>query len=544
MLHVRAQRLLPCLVVLWTCLAIACVFLLTLGTDEAWVLNGIRSCQEPPVAYLTSEPNETNGGLFAAANLVLEILFGSQVWVHRLFSLFSVLSLIAIAASTIGISKASLATRCIAIAPLLSIPGTAEVGAIALGTGTGVTLLVLAAVVWYRSSTPGIGRVILCGGLFGLAAASRFDLCLFGPAFLLVDSVHSSRDGAVRIRWPGRALCVVMLAAAIFVANIIVMQSIIARLEVITDVQPMMNATGTSSLLKFLDYPRTLNKIVIAQSFAPLGLLALAALLPFLATPECAEPSRSNVSLWLFLIGVGWTLWFGWLFQAPIPHLRYLWPSLACFAIVAGHGLALLYENSRGAPSRFRSLGILLIAAALIAGGTLTSFRSIVIGESDYLSWEWSREMALDYFRRFQHLDDQRDVMEYLRDLPSDETIVCLGKPFPFRYLAHRPIVPIEEFIERPAGMREEAYLIVPPAIGTYLCLSPEAFHWIELNCELSAQFGRYSIYIMPPDLPSEPEILIPARANYWQHPQSIPWSDWDALWKDSPDQQIPASVR
>ena len=53
-----------------------------------------------------------------------------------------------------------------------------------------------------------------------------------------------------------------------------------------------------------------------------------------------AEPwiqDRKFLALTLF---AGWVLWLGWMLSSPIPHLRYLWPSLVCFAILAGRGLA------------------------------------------------------------------------------------------------------------------------------------------------------------------------------------------------------------
>jgi hypothetical protein len=378
--------------------------------------------------------------------------------------------------------------------------------------------------------------VILCGCLFGLAAASRSELCLFAPALLVVASVRPAPDGHITFRLPARALTLVLIAAGFFIANIKIMQSITARLEVVTNVEPIGMSTGASSLLRILDYPRSLNKVVIGQSFAPLGLLAVVSLLPLLIRGPAGERNRGRVAYCFFLIGVGWTIWLGWLFQAPIAHLRYLWPSLACFAFVAGQALAHLYQKSLEDNQTYRCLSILAISAALIVGGSLSTFRSVVMGENNYLSWEWSREMAADYFRRFQHLRDQRDAMEYLRQVPNEETIVCLGRAFTLRYLTHRPIYSIEEYIEQSASARGLAHLVIPPAIGTYLCLSPQGFEWIERNCELEAQFGRYSVYVMPPQLPSEPQILVPARTNYWGHPQSISWSDWDTIWKKPAD--------
>lgn len=80
-------------IILWTLLAVAAVFVMSLGTDEAWVLNGLRSTLHPQVPNLSTELIVTSGGVFALLNLVMEWAAGPQIWLHRLVSLlFLVLS--------------------------------------------------------------------------------------------------------------------------------------------------------------------------------------------------------------------------------------------------------------------------------------------------------------------------------------------------------------------------------------------------------------------------------------------------------------------
>ena len=116
--YTLGEHCLRWLTAIWGTLVIACMFLLTLGTDEAWVLNGLRSCLEPVVADLSSEVIETNGGLFAAANILLELLFGSQVWIHRLFSVACLLGLVLVTSHSTGFPTDSRTVQCITIAPL------------------------------------------------------------------------------------------------------------------------------------------------------------------------------------------------------------------------------------------------------------------------------------------------------------------------------------------------------------------------------------------------------------------------------------------
>ena len=81
-------------VIVWVILALASVFLITPNTDETWILLALRSFLEPPIADYSIEPVPTSGGLFLLVNILLESLFGSIVWVHRLFSFFCFVALL------------------------------------------------------------------------------------------------------------------------------------------------------------------------------------------------------------------------------------------------------------------------------------------------------------------------------------------------------------------------------------------------------------------------------------------------------------------
>jgi hypothetical protein len=511
---------------LWGLAAFGCVFLTTLATDEAWVLNGLRSYLRPAVQDLSSEPIVTNGGLFALANLALERAFGSRVWVHRLFSVGCLLVLVAIVSWLGRRRQRPIKLDYLAIAPLLAVPGTAEVGTAALGTSTAVALLVLASALWSGSSAPGMGRILLCGLLFGLGAASRFDLVLFAPALLLVSSIRLDERSRPRLQVPWQALAATGVGLVLFAANQVLMART-AHGIVESRVSSTVVAASTGFSGYLLDYPKQLNRLMVGLGFASPGLLALASAAPFWRTGGAPPDSDAARRLAILILVTAWILWLGWILRAPIPHLRYLWPSLALFAIVGGMGLSTLYARYAAASDSRMALLCQFVALGFVLGGLAGTSRSLVMGESDYLAWEWSREMGTDYFRRFQHVQDQRSAAAYLRNrIPHDATVFSYI-PFALRYLADRPVVSAGDTnLSGPRGRK--TYLVLTPAVGTYLYLCPEAFGWIERHGRLEAQFGRYSFYELPDGPPSDGSLLRVSRTNYERHPLSRAWFGHD----------------
>jgi hypothetical protein len=514
------------LVWIWIAMAIAAPFLTTLGADEAWVLNGLKSYLHPAVPYLSSEPIKANGGLFALANLGLEYAFGSRLWIHRLFSLACLLLLLAMVSWRARWRRPAAALDYVAIAPFLGVPGTAEVGTAALGTSTGAMLLVLASRVWTASEAPRPGRVIIAGILFGLAASSRFDLALFAPALILVSSVDFDRGFGPRLAFPWSALGAVFIALGLFAANHIVMSwAAHALVTASPNISAVMAGTGVSAA-SLLDYPKTLNRLFVGLGFAGPGLLVLASVVAF--WPPAGEPHPGPGSGRRFAIvtlAIACALGLGWVLGAPIPHLRYLWPSLALFAILGGIGLSRIYGAYAVQGESMGMAVCLLVALGLVLGGIGGTFRSLVMGESDYMSFEWSREMGADYFRRFQHVKDQRAAVEYLRNgIPKDAIVLSHGPEHALRYLGERPVVHAGGQMPFITAKSQRTFLVLTPGVGTYQYLRPETFTWIEAHGRLKAQFGRYSFYELPDGPPDDPDVLVLSRTNYERHPGSEFW--------------------
>ncbi|HUQ38269.1 MAG TPA: hypothetical protein VM144_18010 [Aestuariivirga sp.] len=507
---------------IWLILAIAMVFLTTLGTDEAWVLNGLKSLLLPWTPDASSEPISTNGGLFALVNLVLEFMLGSIVWVHRLFSLACLLALVGVLLFRWPGPPLKMQFRILFVAPLLGLPGTAEIGTTALGTSTAVLLVFLAAGAWTSSDRPGAGRILACGLLFGLGAASRFDLVLFAPALFLAECLRIYRD-KLKYATIARTLAVIGIGLAIFAANQILLSPSAYPSTPENGFQRLLGTTGIAS--SFLNYPFILNRISLSIGFFPPVLIAIC-LAGFIWRQRAGESVADSLKAerfraLLFIIGI--VLWTSWMLRSPIPHLRYIWPALACFAILLGFLLVQLLRDALKSGEWKKVVFCQITALALIITGIAGSTRNIVMGETNYMSWEWSGEMSRDYFRRFQHVQDQIAAFDYVKNqIPADATILSYV-PFGLRYKTGRPI--LNAITELPdAANGRKFYLVLPPDVGTYLYLDAGSYGWITENSDLRAQFGRYSIYELRTLPPAGSDLLNLARTNYVGHPLSKNW--------------------
>jgi len=510
-------------VVVWALLAVAAVFVMTLGTDEAWVLNGLRSVLHPQVEHLSTELIVTSGGPFALVNVVLEWAAGSRVWLHRLVSLACLglaFALVLRHGSKVGSPAAA---RWVMLAPLLAVPGAAEVGTAALGTSMGLCLMLAALTLWASTRAALAWRVAGGGLLYGLAAAARFDLVLVGPAVLLASSVRLTPERRIALRLNFGAWAFVAIGIALFLLNQWLM-SLPANAMPATEVSASTGLDPWS-----LNYPKQLNQWFTLTTLAPLSWLAVMTVSAFWWPQATTATSPSGAPRFETLLAVtGAVLLAAWLVRAPIPHLRYAFPALFCFAALAAFGLReLLVRALASGPTRHVLL-CYCVALAFVFGSIGSTTRSLVMSDSDYASWEWTHEMPFDYFRRFEARQHQQDAAAYLRDqLPADARLYSYV-PYALRYLTNRPVVAIDRALVNGAAdaavPHTQRYLVLTPAVGSYFSMKPGSAMWILAQAPLVKQIGRYSIYRLPAGTDADLSNLRLSRSSYDGHPGSAAW--------------------
>ncbi len=530
MLDAALKKGLGILIGAWLALAVACLFLITLGTDEAWVLNGLRSTLEPVVPGMSGDVMYTSGGVYALANLGLEWAFGSVVWVHRAASMAWLLALVVLVARLGARPGRTWTTAALTVAPMIGLPGTAEVGTLALGHSAASFLLIAGILAWSRSERPGIGRAIAVGLLLGLAAATRPEIMMVVVPLVASGAIRPEGSGLGRFRVPWMTFVPVALVFGGLAANVALLQRISAPISMEDSLSRAAASTGMLNGLVggLLDYPRFLNKLVAGQSFEPFWALVFASIAPFWVRSD--DPAERRLSA--LLVATGWVLVFGWLFLSPLPHLRYLWASLACFAIPMGLALSRVYDRAIRDDRVPHALSCLVLAAASLLGGLGGSFRSIVLGNGDTLSWEWSHEISLDLYRRFQAIQDEHAAIEYLKtEIPPDATVFTYLQ-FNLIYRAHRPVFNLNYHLMNPDSppMKQRngpSYMVFTPAVGPFLYLDPKAYEWYAAHSTLVKQIGRYSFYRIDGGWPEKLEdrrLLHYYAVPYGRHPLSENW--------------------
>ena len=518
--NLLASRALALAISIWVLLAVAAIFVMTLGTDEAWVLNGLRSALRPQVQNLSTELIVTSGGVFALLNLAVEWTAGSQVWLHRLCSLLALGMAFALILRRVRTSGTPSLVQWLSVTPLMAVPGAIEVGTAALGTSVGLMLMVASMLVW---SAPSLGlakRVIYGGLLFGLAAASRFDLALFGFAVLLVSCVHHRSDGRIEVRLNLPAWAFVGIGMSVFLLNQWVMsQPANAMLA-----ENIGASTGLGGWA--LNYPKLLNHWSILNTHTPLSLLALMLLSAFWLAPAGGHTKFRDIPRFESLLAVtGLVLLAGWLFRAPIAHLRYAFPALFCFAALGAVGLQRFAIQSFANGTGRQWLLCQCLGLVFVIGSIGTTTRSLVMSDSDYASWEWTHEMPYDYFRRFEARQHQGKVAVFLRDQLAPDARLYSYVPYALRYLTERPMVAVDGPQQLDlATQYPNRYLVLTPAVGTYFYMNPKTADWLQANAQLVKQIGRYSVYQLPAGSDVDLENMQLRRTNYEKHPGSSPW--------------------
>jgi hypothetical protein len=393
----------------------------------------------------------------------------------------------------------------VAAAPLL-VPGTLMFGAQAYGTVLAFLLVTVGLMLWGELEHGTWRRRLLAGLLVGTAAATRPD-CVFA-LFAPLAAVLLTRRNRTHLL-DSMLVMIIGIFVFLFQAYLLWMFSVnvLWKPEAYADWNPFSIPFGYLIPLRLAYWS-------IGQSFMPFALAVLISLGWSRARLGINKPYGIDA-----LLAFAWLALLAWLFQAPIPHLRYLWSALAAFASVGMFTLALLLQ----AQTR-HSGNVLILGIALLAMGYLDGTRSFLHGESDILSWQLARQTSYSLeYGPFRHIQFQRAMVKRLLQIPPDEPIATIGLNTALSFLTRRTIVPVQAYYPekgkddfvtwRPATANPPVrprWLVSTPIVNNFpnSYMSHQLYNWIKSNCRVADRQGPYVLYEVFGSFPEKPDIF------------------------------------
>ena len=240
------------------------------------------------------------------------------------------------------------------------------------------------------------------------------------------------------------------------------------------------------------NYVKLFRKWEVLNGFLPVALAIAVSIVPYYA---CSNLFRFRQYL-ILALAAAWALLSFWLFLSPIPHLRYIWPALMVFFLILGICIGALYQAGTYRGIKWMRISALVITIALQCASVIAATRQIASGNSDILSWEWSRETELQPFSAFKQASMQRTFADYLvGNLPQDEQVGVLGACITLRYLTGLECVGFEEWKRGLVDLRKPPrFIVIDTMMGTYLYPDSEAFSKLISNSEIVYSNGGYSL--------------------------------------------------
>jgi len=491
------------------------IFAMTAGTDESWIVFGVRGLAEHG-QYGAESPYRSvhsTGGAYTAVAAGLHLLGGGRLEVVRLVSVLGLAGLLyliwRLANHSLGVKSDA---PWLMSAALLALPGTFMLGSEAFGEVLATALVVGGACLWGGSPGGAWGRRVWTGLLLGTAAATRLN-CIIALAALPLAALLVPGRRRSELTDAGIALIVGAVAFAIQ-SQLLVRISVDPGMAATTLTTSGFTLEGEHKLSYLI--PLTLDYWITAQNFLPFFVIAAVLLGWAWARTQVAAPQGAD-----FLIIFSVLVWGAWLVKAPIPHLRYLWPGLAALAIVGGLVLSVLARRLASSDRPLARAAPAWLAVSLLFTGYVDAARTYENGESDILSWQWQGATARRIeFGPLRALRSQKSIVARLKKIPSDQNIACIGFDTALSLLTRRPIVPVEAYypgVNHPdlqsaprASGPKPRWLAITPFVNRFPNggMTPALHRWIEQNCRMDCRFGPYVLYEVTGTYPESPAVL------------------------------------
>ena len=479
------------------------IFLLTAGTDECWIIRGARGLAEHGRfgAGSVFACAHSTGGVHTFCSAVLHWLGSGRLEVIRLLGPLALAGLLAIILrSTAQLSGRRDATRWAAASAVLAVHGTFMLGSQAYGEVLATALIFGGVSLWAREFKKPWHRCLVVGLVMGMGCAVRPN-CLPALAALPIGALLNHEN---RLREFKRGIVAGLIGALAFWIQWRVLLANSVDPERALENVDSYGIVGFWTVPIGFFIPLRLHYFMTSQDHLSLFVLIALSVAWAWARVRAAD-SRSGDVILVF----AWLLWAAWVFQAPVAHLRYLWPALVAFLVVGTQAMivAVVSAPPRVAPAWRRALW--LVAAGFVVSGYLDGARTYLFGESDVLSFEWQRASRHStQYGPFKHVQHQRSIVKRLMKIPAEQEVATVTKDTAMSFLTRRPIARVRDYydlggrwtVRPPKGIvegKKPRWIVITPGVNRHpaMYLSSKAYEWFDKNTRLSDRFGPYLLY-------------------------------------------------
>lgn len=479
---------------------------LTLEADEAWILLSATKAfgvAVPPTSALAN-PTVSTGGIYLLVQGLLALATPSLP-VHRAVSVIAAAGLLLLVYRALRRLGQPSARASAGTALMAAIPGFVLQAGLATGELLAVLFLVAALLHWASTGCRSSGGAIVTGLLLGLACATRIN-CAAAAAGLLAYALAAPRPSLRRFL---HAVLAVAVAAAVAGAMMALYYHLSDGSDAGNQAAYLSASTGVGTARKSI-FQLMQNIDIVGRYLPPLLLAGIVGAWLVLrlnpgkadqAAPAATGPTDgAGVLLFAGLAMLG-----AWVLVAPIPHLRYLWPALACLWLA---GTIVLLEACRG---RGPVAALVLHAGVLATAGAACLSTALLVANGEtlvlvYQTIGYVPRTPLDRAHRFAAAKNQAALSTFMAAQPASTRFFALTEPagYPLSYLSRRQVHPVTAMA--PATSDGSARLLILQPADAAIWRPGAAFdRWRRAHTRLVFRSGDMAAFEIAPEAPPPP---------------------------------------
>ncbi len=473
--------------------------LLSMEADEAWILLSTDYVfgVPAPVTNVLGSPTVTTGGPHLLVHGVLGWIT-SDLLAHRAVTLVAAAGLLLLVYRALRRADTPVGRAVAGTALFAAVPGFVLQAGMAMGEVFAAAFLVWAAIHWVRRGAGSMPAAIIAGVLLGLACAARVSCAAAIPALVIYVLFTRFSDR----RMLSRAVAAALIAA-IIMGLMVAIYFHLGSMAAAGTPHPYLATASATGLSKPKSLGRMLQSIEIGAWFLARDKAQVGS--------QPGARSAQSYDLAGVLLFMGLAQLAAWVVVAPIPHLRYLWPAMACIWLSGIILLLDLWHRARTPVARLALHGIVVTGCgyALIVGAL-----TLVHGESLTLVYQAmgvSPRLPISGERRFRAAADQRALAAFVASRPASARFFAITPPvaYPIAYLGGRNVEPA---IAMAGG--GERYMLILPADYTVWRPGPGFDAWRRTHARPAFQSGGVAAFRIAEDAPAPPIRQYPVGEN------------------------------